>query len=127
MAACAKKSPTAPVNANVAGNWSGPVSDALLGSGTVSFSLVQAANDSLSGTWATVFANPVHNLSGNVVGAISGSKVSIILKPASPPTCQYGPFLFTGALAGTTLMSGTFASAIDCVVADSGTFSASKH
>jgi hypothetical protein len=127
LAACSGKVSTAPGGVDVSGNWSGPMSDALLGNGTLSFSLVQAANDSLSGTWATTFPDSSRDLGGNVYGAVNGSTVSIVLKPAGAPTCQYGPFRFTAAVSGSTSMSGTFAPAYACVVIDSGTFSVSRR
>lgn len=127
VVSCGGKSATAPVVTNVSGNWSGPVFDALLGNGTLSLSMIQAGNDSLSGTWATTFSNAGYDLSGNILGTVSGSTFSVILKPANPPTCQYGPYRFTAALTGTTSISGTFASAYSCVVLDSGTFSVSRQ
>jgi hypothetical protein len=126
LAACTAKSPTAPGSGDIISNWSGPISDALLGTGTLSLSLVQSPSDSVTGTWATTFADPNDDLSGAVAGNIRGSTLSAVLKPNNPPTCQYGPFGLTASLAGTTSMSGTFAT-LNCTVADSGTFSATKQ
>jgi hypothetical protein len=126
MVACNSNSSTGPTAGGVASSWSGPISDALLGSGTLSLSLVQYPSDSVTGTWATTFANSNDDLSGAVAGNINGSTLSVRLKPNNPPTCQYGPFALTASLTGTTSMTGTFAT-IDCTVADSGTFSATKQ
>jgi hypothetical protein len=126
MVACGANSSTGPTTGGVASSWSGPISDALLGSGTLSLSLVQYRSDSVTGTWATAFANSNDDLSGAVAGNINGSTLSVRLKPNNPPTCQYGPFTLTASLTGTTSMTGTFAT-IDCTVADSGTFSATKQ
>jgi hypothetical protein len=97
-----------------------------LGNGTLSLSLVQSPSDSVTGTWATTFPDSIDNLSGAVAGKINGSTLSVRLKPNNPPTCQYGPFYLTASLSGTTSMTGTFAT-INCTVADSGTFSATRQ
>jgi len=124
VAACAAKSTTAPAQFNVSGDWSGSMSDALLGASAVSFALTQTG-DSVTGTWATVYADTASNIGGSVAGHVVGSTLTILLKPASPPTCQYGPFQFTATeTTGTTLtaLRGTF-SAVQCPIADSGSIS----
>ena len=126
LVACTAISSTGPVTAGVASSWLGPISDALLGNGTLSLSLVQSPSDSVTGTWATTFPNSNDDLSGAVAGTIKGSTLSVRLKPNNPPTCQYGPFYLTASLTGTTSMTGSFAT-INCTVADSGTFSATKQ
>jgi hypothetical protein len=126
LAACAAKSPTAPGGPDVTSSWTGPISDGLLGNGTLSLLLVQSPSDSVTGTWATTFANSAYDLSGAVAGNLVGSTLSVVLKPNNPPTCQYGPFDLTASLTGTTSMTGTFAT-INCTVSDGGTFSATKQ
>lgn len=120
-AACAAKSTTAPPQFNVTGSWSGPMSDHMLGASTVSLSLSQAG-DSVTGTWATVYADTSHNIGGNVVGHVVGSSLIILLKPLSPPTCQYGPFQFTATESNATTLAGTYAS-VECPFPDSGSIS----
>lgn len=120
-AACAAKSTTAPAQFNVSGDWSGSMSDALLGASAVSFSLAQTG-DSVTGSWAAVYADTTKDISGSVVGNVVGSTLTILLKPASPPTCQYGPFEFTATETSSTTLSGTFA-AVQCPIADSGSIS----
>lgn len=124
--ACCGKSSTAPTPADVVGTWSGPMSDALLGSGTLTLSLTEMANDSVSGTWATNFPDSADDLDGYVLGHVAGSTLSVELKPSNPPTCTYGPFDLTASVTGNSAMSGTFVS-VQCPAADSGTFTTSKQ
>ena len=125
LAACKAKSPTAPTPAEIAGSWSGPLTDALQGSGTLSFSLAQTG-DSVTGTWSITFANPAADVSGLAAGDVSGSTISILLRPSNPPTCQYGPFRITATVTGTSAISGSYAS-VQCVDGDTGTFTASTQ
>ena len=100
LVACAK-SATGPLTANVTGSWSGPISDAQLGSGTLSLSLTQVS-DSVTGTWATAYPNAASDLSGNVEGHVSGPTLSITMKSSNPSTCQFGPINLTASVSGTT-------------------------
>jgi hypothetical protein len=125
LVACHKSS-TAPATANVAGNWSGPISDALLGNGTLTFSLSQESTDSVFGTWTTTYANPANDLSGEVDGHISGLSLTVVLKAIDPTTCQFGPIDITGQVSGAASISGTFAT-IPCAETDTGTFSVVKQ
>lgn len=120
LAACAKSS-TAPGTGDVAGSWSGSIVDQRLGTGTLSLSLAQAG-DSVTGTWSTTYADTTQDNAGLVVGSISGSTLSILLRPLTPPTCQYGPFDVTASVTGMTL-SGTY-STVQCPDTDTGTVSA---
>jgi hypothetical protein len=120
LVACAKSS-TAPATANVTGSWSGPISDAILGNGTISITLTEAKSDSVVGTWATIYQNPADDLSGNVEGHVSGATLSVVLKAINPTTCQFGPIDLTATVLGTTSMSGTFVT-VPCAVSDSGSF-----
>lgn len=124
--ACGAKSTTAPITANVTGSWSGPISDALLGSGTLSLSLTQFG-DSVTGSWSTSFPNASDDLLGQVMGTISGSTIAVLLKPFGGSTCQYGPFNLTATESVTGSLSGTFMTAYNCSVPDSGTYSAVKQ
>jgi hypothetical protein len=125
LAACAAKSSTAPAPAEVAGSWTGPVTDALLGSGTLSFSLAQTG-DSVTGTWSINFADSTKDIAGLAAGDVSGSTISIRLKPSNPPTCQYGPYEIAASVttSGTSVISGSY-STVQCANGDSGTFTAS--
>lgn len=123
LAACGAKSSTAPIPAEIAGTWLGPVTDALQGSGTLSFSLAQTG-DSVTGTWSITYANSAADVSGLAAGDVSGSTISILLRPSNPPTCQYGPFRITATVTGTSAMSGSYSS-VECANGDTGTFTAS--
>jgi len=125
LAACAAKSSTAPTPAEIAGTWSGPLTDGLQGSGTLSLSLAQTG-DSVTGTWSIAYANPANDVAGLVAGNVSGTSLSILLRPSSPPTCQFGPFEITATVTGTTAMSGSY-STVQCANGDSGTFSAAMQ
>ncbi len=123
LAACAAKSSTAPTPADIAGSWSGPLTDALQGSGTLSFSLAQTG-DSVTGTWSIAYANPADDVSGLAAGDVSGSTISILLRPSNPLTCQFGPFQITATVTGPSAISGSYSS-VQCANDDSGTFTAS--
>jgi len=124
--ACGAKSTTAPITGNVTGSWSGPISDALLGPGTLSLSLTQVT-DSVTGTWATTFPNANNDLVGLLAGNISGSTITVLLQPLGGSTCQYGPFNLTATESGTTALSGKFITAYNCTQPDSGTYSGTKQ
>jgi hypothetical protein len=125
LVACGRKSSTAPTPADVVGSWSGPISDALLGPGTLSMSLTQTG-DSVTGFWSTSFPDSAEDLDGYAAGNVFGPTLTVVLKPSNPPTCTYGPFDITAAVNGTMSMNGTFVT-IQCAAADSGTFSASRQ
>jgi hypothetical protein len=124
--ACAGKSSTAPITGNVSGSWSGPMSSALLGTGTLSLSLVQVG-DSVTGTWTTAFPVPGLDLIGTVAGNISGSTITVLLQPLGGSTCQYGPYDLTATVSGTSSLRGSFVTAYNCVLPDSGTYTAAKQ
>jgi hypothetical protein len=107
--------------ANLTGNWSGTISSQLAGPGTFVLTFVESSS-SLSGTWSTTFSNTANNNAGSLSGTASGSSVTLTLTPSDPQSC---PFHVTGVMSG-TVISGTYA-AFPCTVAESGTFSASKH
>jgi hypothetical protein len=123
LAACAGKSSTAPTPAEIAGSWTGPVNDAIQGTGTLSFSLAQTG-DSVTGTWSITYADSTADVSGRAAGDVNGSTISILLRPSNPPTCQYGPFEIAASVTGPSAISGTYSS-VQCGNGDSGTFTAS--
>ena len=129
ISACSRNSSsaTAPLQAGaINGSWSGPLTDGILGSGTLSLTLNQFG-DSVSGTWSSAFPNSNNDLVGTVAGTIAGSTLSVLLKPLGASTCQYGPYELTATVTSAGSMSGTLAEAYPCVVADSGSFSGTKQ
>jgi hypothetical protein len=117
LIACGKSN-TGPGTANVAGDWGGSMSDALLGQGTIGLVLTQNA-DSVFGTWSTSFPNSADNLTGNLLGTVSGSALSVMLKPSDPTTCQFGPLEMTASVGGAA-MSGKIVTT-PCSTDDSAT------
>ncbi len=117
LIACGK-STTAPAAANVAGDWGGSMSDAILGPGTIGLVLTQTA-DSVFGTWSTNYPNSAGNLSGNLNGTVTGSTMTVFLKPSDPTTCEFGPLNLTASV-GSTAMSGNIVTT-PCSVDDSAT------
>ena len=118
---------------NLAGSWSGTISSATAGNGTLSFSMTQrglsllppgvGVEGELTGTWSTTFANPASNGTGTLSGSVLGSDVSITFTPNVPGTC---PFTMTGTAAGASAINGTYVST-NCTVASSGTIMAKKQ
>ena len=121
VAACAAKSTTAPPQFNVTGSWTGSVSDALRGSGSLTLSLTQTG-DTVNGTWSTVYADTASNIGGKAIGHVVGSTFTVLLRPLNPPTCQYGPFQVTATQSSSTSLAGTYMN-IQCAIADSGSIS----
>jgi hypothetical protein len=115
--ACSK-STTGPGTAEVAGNWGGSMSDAILGPGTIGLVLTQNG-DSVFGTWSTSFTNSAANLNGNLFGTVSGLTLAVMLKPADPTTCQFGPLDLKASVSGAA-MSGKIVTT-PCAVDDSAT------
>ena len=129
VSACSRESSsaTAPLQAGaIDGNWSGALTDAIVGNGTLSLSLNQFG-DSVDGTWSSTFPNSNDDHAGTLRGAISGSTLSVLLKPIGGSTCQYGPFELTVTVTSAGSMSGTLAEAYPCVIGDSGSFSGAKQ
>lgn len=137
--ACGKSSPTAvtPQTVDVSGNWSGAISSARAGNGTLLLILTpdclpllppgRGCEVSLMGKWTTLFENPAYSDSGSVGGTVQDSTARITLGRRDPNIC---PFVVT-ATANRTSMHGTFGGQF-CIEtmtfppADSGTVSLLK-
>jgi hypothetical protein len=129
VSACSRESSsaTAPLQPGaITGSWSGALTDAIVGSGTLSLNLNQFG-DSVDGTWNSTFPNSNDNHAGTLRGAVAGSTLSVLLKPIGGSTCQYGPFELTATVTSAGSMSGTLTEAYPCVVANSGSFSGAKQ
>ncbi len=129
VSACSRESSsaTAPLQAGaINGSWSGALTDAIVGNGTLSLTLNQFG-DSVDGTWCSTFPNSNDDHAGTLRGAIAGSTLSVLLKPIGGSTCQYGPFELTATVSSAGSMSGTLAEAYPCVISDSGSFSGAKQ
>jgi hypothetical protein len=124
LAACSPTSTTAPPVGSVAGTWSGSITDALLGSGTLSLSLAQAG-DSVTGTWSTKYADTTRDIGGVVAGTYTGTTLAVLLRPENPPTCQFGPFEVTASVTAAAL-SGTYTT-VQCAEGDGGTLTATMQ
>lgn len=127
--ACSPKSnaATAPLQpVAIDGTWSGAVADAIQGAGTLSLNLNQYG-DSVNGTWGLNFPNPNDDVVGTVLGTIGGPTLTVLLKPLGGSTCQFGPFELTATVTSTGSISGKLTEAYPCTVADSGSFTGTKH
>jgi hypothetical protein len=108
-------------SSSIDGTYSGPLNDSLIGAGTARVTL--ASNGaSVSGTWGTMYSNPIYNNSGSLSGAISGNSLSMSLTPTNPQAC---PSVVTATRTGNQI-DGTYA-AISCSVADSGSINLTKQ
>jgi len=119
--ACGSSSPTTPAAPNTSGTWTGTVTDAVMGQGTVRLTITQSGS-SLAGTWATTYANVTANNSGTLTGAVNNATVTATLIPTIPTSC---PFNATATQNGNA-MSGTY-TAFNCAMAVSGSISVSKQ
>jgi hypothetical protein len=129
FAACSRNSDsaTAPLPSGaISGNWSGALTDSILGSGTLTMTLSQFG-DSVNGTWTSTFPDSINDLIGTVRGAIGGSTLTILLKPLGGSTCQFGPYLLTATVTSTGSMSGKLTEAYPCDIGDGGSFSGAKN
>lgn len=116
------KSPAAPSVPNVAGNWSGPVSDNYVGAGQLAMSVSQSGS-ALTGTWTSTYNTPGYNNGGALTGSINTSgSITATLTPAVPTSC---PFNSTATVNGSQI-NGTYA-AFNCSVVVAGTFSLTKR
>jgi len=119
--ACGSSS-TAPSEANISGTWSGPIVDNIAGGGTFRLTVVQTTH-SLSGSWATTYANPSTDTAGQATGTKNGSEVSISATPSNPVWCAYIANL---TLTSATTMTGAYA-AFTCTRPLSGTLTRTKQ
>lgn len=99
LAACGS-SPTQPSETSRSGVWTGAISDAVNGAGTLRLVLedrrIDAQQSLWTGTWTTSFPNPANNGSGTLIGGITGTKATLSLTPAQTPTCPTQPPFLVG-------------------------------
>jgi hypothetical protein len=129
ISACSRNSDsaTSPLQSGaIAGNWSGALTDQILGTGTLALTLTQDG-DSVKGTWSSSFPNSNDDLIGTVLGAVGGTTLTVLLKPLGGSTCQFGPYELTATVTGTGSMSGTLAEAYPCAAYDAGSFTGTKQ
>lgn len=119
LAGC-DSSPTKPSDTSRSGVWTGAISDAANGAGTLRVVLderrIDAQQSLWTGTWTTTFANAANNGSGTLVGGVTGTKATLSLTPAQAPTCpnpspfQVGVGNYTAAelTAEASRISGTY-------------------
>ncbi len=93
------------------GTWVGTLTDRLNGTGSIRLLLedrpVGSGHSFVGGTWSASFPQAARNDAGTFGGAISGSVVSLLLTPTTPPVCGPG---FLSSLAGSfslTLHAGS--------------------
>jgi hypothetical protein len=93
---CGSSMPTGPTITNIAGTWTGPLTDNTAGPGIVSLTVSQSGI-SLSGTWTITYQNAALNSalamigdkSGALSGSINGSGVAEVLTPTRAQACLY--------------------------------------
>jgi len=139
VAGCGRSTAPTQPTPDISGNWSGTITSAAAGTGTISFTLSQVClvllppgsgcEDALSGSWSASFASSASDESGALGGEIGQSAVLLDLAQSTSATC---PLNVSATMTGSTSMRGTFASARPggtgfCPAADSGTFSATKQ
>ncbi len=107
--------------ANLAGTWTGTLTDGISGTGNLKMVMTQSGI-SLTGTWEALYSVAAKNQTGSLTGTVSGSSVSLMLKPSSASTCQ-GKIIAT---ASGSSFSGMY-SAVNCSVTDTGSMSATKQ
>ena len=73
-----------------AGSWSGSISDAISGDGTMQFALTEQAPNSLTGTWSMTFKNGDSFSGAAVAGLFAPNGYGIMLYVDPPPPCA-GP------------------------------------
>jgi hypothetical protein len=70
-----------------AGDWSGSISDAISGDGTMHLALREQAPNSLTGTWSAIFKNGDSFLGPAVAGPFAPTGYGIMLYVDPPPPC----------------------------------------
>jgi hypothetical protein len=137
--ACGRSSPTTPPQTvDISGNWSGTISSARAGTGTLLLILDQhclpllppgnGCQGQLTGKWTTIFTNPANSDSGTVSGTVQDSTTEFSLGRRDPNTC---PFLVTATVSQRTSLNGKFGGQICIAIMtfppdDSGTVSVRK-
>lgn len=102
---------------DIAGAWSGSLTDDQAGGGTLALSFSQ--NEcALGGTWQATFSSATFDSSGTITGSASGDTVSFTLLSPAPGTCGYHA---NGSLDGANEISGPY-STIGTNCSRSGTF-----
>lgn len=90
LAGC-DSSPTKPSDTSRSGVWTGAISDAANGAGTLRVVLderrIDAQQSLWTGTWTTTFANAANNGSGTLIGGVTGTTATLSLTPTQAPTC----------------------------------------
>jgi uncharacterized membrane protein len=93
-------SPTAPsppaATSDLRGTWSGSLSDAFNGTGTLVFTLSETGSvgalTGLTGTWSATYGDSTKNTAGTVAGALFNGVLGLSFRPASRASCAAGPF-----------------------------------
>jgi len=132
-------SPTPPTSSPVspAGNWSGSISDAISGDGTMQLSLSDYAPNSLSGIWSAMFKNGDSFSGPAVAGMFDPSGYGAVLYAVPPPPCatESGPggsapvnfALLTVAVTSSRLTAVTVRASCSGITAPSGSVNLSKQ
>lgn len=106
---------------NIAGAYSGTLSDNGAGQGTFTVTISQSGTN-LSGTWAVSFPDRRLNNSGTINGVlVNGTTAQFYLDPSVAGSCLY----LATAVVQDGKMKGTYASQ-DCVIANGGSFTANQ-
>jgi hypothetical protein len=126
---CGSTMPTAPTITNIAGTWTGPLTDNSAGPGTVTLTVSQSGV-SLSGTWTITYQNTALNSalsmiggnSGALSGSINGSTVAEVLTPTRAQACLYE----VTATANGSSIAGTWVFNQGCLSPDGGNITVTK-
>jgi hypothetical protein len=70
-----------------AGSWSGSITDAISGEGTMQLTLTEQSTDSFTGAWAVTFKNGARLEGTAVAGVFGPGGYGIILYVQPQPTC----------------------------------------
>ncbi len=114
--ACGRTSPTAPLQTvDITGNWSGTITSARAGSGTMLLILDQhclpllppggGCQVEVLGKWTTIFPNPIYTDSGSVWGTVHDSTTVFGLDPRDRNIC---PNFVTATVNRGTSINGKF-------------------
>ena len=113
--------PTPPPPFSFNGTWTGPITSNVVGPGTATVTITQTGS-SLSGTWATVYPDPMIQGGESFSGTASGMSLSGTLSPSDPADC---PYTINATVSG-NLMTGTYAT-FNCTGVDSGSIMLTKQ
>ena len=73
---------------DLAGTWTGTMTDSVAGIGTLNLTITQTAAQ-LSGTWQSTFADPTNNSGGNLSGTVADSSTALVLAAAQSQACSF--------------------------------------